>query len=106
MNVNVFVSDLEYVLLSDLRNFAFVNAFSFICIINDHFYSSVLCYVDISSLLFGVKLSTTLSDFYKFYPRLQVPNINCNITIYCQCKSGKRTLGCCAHISIICFFNL
>ena len=40
-------------------------ALSFICLINDHFYSSLLCYVDISSLLLGVKLSTNLSCFYK-----------------------------------------
>ena len=57
---NFRIRSLEYVLLSD-----YVILLCNICIINDHFYSSVLCYVDISSLLFGVKLNITLSGFYK-----------------------------------------
>ena len=44
----------------------YVNFF-FICIIYDHFYSSVLCYVEISILIFEVKLTTTLSGFYECY---------------------------------------
>ena len=60
-----FVSDLLNMYYCLITLFYFVIALSSIWIINGLLYSSVLSYFDISSLLFGALLTTTLLGFCK-----------------------------------------